>query len=140
MLYWNAMTKKLIHVVCGIIESGGKILLGKRSAPRQHAGFWEFPGGKIDPGETPESALTREIMEELGVTICVGRRLSVVVHEYETHSVRLIPFMCRITDGSITALEYRETAWINPAALIELPLLTPDYAILEEYVGITNNR
>ncbi|MGB7569913.1 MAG: (deoxy)nucleoside triphosphate pyrophosphohydrolase [Chitinivibrionales bacterium] len=131
------MTKKPINVVCAIIEHNGKILLGKRSAPRQHAGFWELPGGKIDPGETAQNALSREIMEELGVTIEAGRRLSIIVHEYETQAVRLIPFMCRITKGTIKPLEYQETAWINPATKIELPLLPPDYAILEEYARIT---
>jgi|SRR5271157_783881 len=130
------MTKKPINVVCAIIEHNGKILLGKRSAPRQHAGFWELPGGKIDPGETAQNALSREIMEELGVTIEAGRRLSIIVHEYETHAVRLIPFMCRITKGTIKPLEYQETAWINPATKIELPLLPPDYAILEEFARL----
>jgi 8-oxo-dGTP diphosphatase len=128
------MEKKAIDVVCAIMENDGKILLGKRSAPRQHAGFWELPGGKIDPGETPQDALLREIMEELGVTIEVGKRLSVVVHEYETHSVRLIPFICRISKGTIKPMEYQETSWVDPALKIDLPLLPPDYGILEEYV------
>jgi ADP-ribose pyrophosphatase len=128
-----ALEKKPIDVVCAIIEHNGKILLGKRSAPRQHAGFWELPGGKIDPNETPQDALSREIMEELGVAIEVNRQLSAVVHEYETHIVRLIPFICRITNGMIKPSEYQETAWVDPFAKIELPLLPPDYGILEEY-------
>jgi 8-oxo-dGTP diphosphatase len=128
------MEKKPIDVVCAIIESSGKILLGKRSAPRQHAGFWELPGGKIDPHEAPEKALSREIMEELGVSITVGKRLSMVVHEYETHVVRLVPFICRISEGTIKPMEYQETAWVDPTLKIDLPLLPPDYGILEEYV------
>jgi ADP-ribose pyrophosphatase len=128
------MKKKPIDVVCALIESDRKILLGKRSAPRQHAGFWELPGGKIDLNETPQDALSREILEELGVTIKVGKQLSMVVHEYETHIVRLIPFICRISGGTIKPLEYQETMWVDPAAKIELPLLPPDYGILEEYV------
>jgi 8-oxo-dGTP diphosphatase len=128
------MKKKPIEVVCAIIESDRKILLGKRSAPRQHAGFWELPGGKIDPGETPQNALSREIMEELGVTIEVGKQLSVVVHEYNTHTVRLIPFVCGISGGTIKPLEYQEIAWIDPSLKTEFPLLPPDYGILEEYV------
>lgn len=122
-----------IDVVCAIIEYDGKILLGKRSAPRKHAGFWELPGGKIDPNETPSAALSREIMEELGVTIELGRQLSEVVHSYETHTVRLIPFICRITGGTIKPLEYQKTAWVDPSVKIKLPLLPPDFGILEEY-------
>jgi len=134
------MKKKPIDVVCALIESDRKILLGKRSAPRQHAGFWELPGGKIDLNETPHDALSREIMEELGVTIEVGKQLSVVVHEYEMHIVRLIPFICRISKGTIKSLEYQETTWVDPAAKIELPLLPPDYGILEEYVQTKIDR
>jgi 8-oxo-dGTP diphosphatase len=127
------MKKKRFDVVCAIIELNGKILIGQRSAPRQHAGFWELPGGKIDPGETPQDALSREIMEELGVTVEVGKRLSMVVHEYKTHTVRLIPFICRISEGTIKPLEYQETAWIDAALKTDLPLLPPDQGILEEY-------
>jgi len=134
------MTKNLLNVVCGLIESKGKILLGKRSSPRMHAGFWEFPGGKINPGESPQSALSREIMEELGVTVYVGKQLSEVYHEYETHIVRLCPFICRITDGRIAVLEYREIAWIDPTDTMDLPLLPPDFGILKEYLSLTNNR
>jgi hypothetical protein len=73
-------------------------------------------------------------MEELGVTIEVGKQLSVVVHEYEMHIVRLIPFICRISKGTIKPMEYQETSWVDPALKIDLPLLPPDYGILEEYV------
>jgi 8-oxo-dGTP diphosphatase len=140
MLYWIGMTKNLLNVVCGLIESNGKILLGKRSPPRRHAGFWEFPGGKINPGESPINALSREIMEELGVIVHVGKQLSEVYHEYETHSVRLYPFICRITEGTVAILEYREIAWIDPANTMDLPLLPPDFEILKEYIQTAKNR
>ena len=140
MLYWIGMTKNLLNVVCGLIESNGKILLGKRLPPRQHAGFWEFPGGKINPGESPKNALSREIMEELGINVHVGKQLSEVIHEYETHTVRLCPFICSITEGTIAILEYREIAWIDPADTMDLPLLPPDFGILKEYIHLTSNR
>jgi len=84
----------MIEVCCAIIVEGDKILATRRSHGMHLAGFWEFPGGKIEPGETAEACIIREIREELNIEIKVENRLLPVEHHYPEKSIRLMPFMC----------------------------------------------
>lgn len=112
----------MLEVVCGIIKNPeGKILACRRGLDRHLGGLWEFPGGKIDAGETPEAALARELHEELGITVGVGKPLSAIVEWTDgAVSIRLRGYFCEITDGTPHPHEHDEIRW---CAISELPLL-----------------
>ncbi len=88
-----------IHVACAIIELGGKVLCTQRSASMSMPLKWEFPGGKINDGESPEECLRRELIEELGVEISAGEPLPTTIHHYPTFSITLYPFVCEMRGG-----------------------------------------
>jgi len=78
---------------------------------------WEFPGGKINSGETPEQCLKRELMEELGIEVDVGQPLPHTTYQYREYCVTLLPFICNITGGRLTLHEHKAFAWISPDSL-----------------------
>jgi 8-oxo-dGTP diphosphatase len=109
-----------IRVVAGAIERGGKILCAQRGVAQRHAGMWELPGGKVEPGESDEDALARELQEELGVAVHVGQQLGVSDHDYPAQSVRLVGYRCTIAQGQPVATEHAQLKWVGPEALDEL--------------------
>jgi 8-oxo-dGTP diphosphatase len=129
------MNIRSIHVACAIIEHNGLVLAAQRSASMSLPLKWEFPGGKIDPGESPEQCLKRELVEELGVTISVGPALKPTTHSYPTFTVTLYPFICAIENGEITLNEHAAIAWLPPEKLSSLDWAEADGPILAEYVG-----
>lgn len=124
-----------IHVACAIIERNGLVLAAQRSTSMILPLKWEFPGGKIDSGESPEQCLKRELVEELGVTIAVGPALKPATHSYPTFTVTLYPFICTIETGEITLHEHAAIAWLPPEELFSLDWAEADTPILAEYVG-----
>lgn len=127
---------KSIHVACAIIERDGKVLAAQRSERMNLPLKWEFPGGKIDPGESPEECLKRECREELGVEIGVGRALSVVTHSYSpTFTVTLYPFLSTILSGEIVLHEHTAVVWTEPEKLSSLDWAEADRPIIDEYLG-----
>jgi len=97
---------------------------------------WEFPGGKIDAGESPEECLKRECREELGIEIDVGDALSPVTHSYSTaFTVTLYPFLCSIRSGEVTLHEHKAVQWVAPADMRLLDWAGADWPIIEEYGG-----
>lgn len=100
-----------IDVTCAIIKNDGAILACKRGAESEHPFEWEFPGGKIEPNETEEECIKREIREELGVEIRIVKELKFIEHYYPSMLVRLIPFICEITQGKPLALEHERFCW-----------------------------
>jgi 8-oxo-dGTP diphosphatase len=125
---------KSIRVVCAIIEQNGEILAAKRSTCQPHGGCWEFPGGKINEDEEPKSAIVREIREELGADIKVLRVLDAVTHDYPDKRITLMPFVCRVENGELTALEHEELRFVDKKEAARLPWLPPDRLILEQYL------
>jgi 8-oxo-dGTP diphosphatase len=126
---------KKIQVACAIIEKNGTFLVARRSDARPHGGFWEFPGGKIDPGEDAREAIIREIKEELGFTIAVKKPLASVTFEYPDKTVTLTPFICDIAEGSPKALEHDEILWVDKNEANGLRWLPPDAEILGNYLS-----
>lgn len=103
-----------------IVNDRGEILCALRSQAMSMPGFWEFPGGKIDPAEQPEAALVREIEEELGCTIAVGELVADCTHPYPGVTVRLRTFMARIIQGEPVPAEHEALQWLPAARLGEL--------------------
>ena len=98
---------------------------------------WEFPGGKIHETERPEEALARELVEELGVTIAVGRALAPTTHRYPEFTVTLHPFLCTITGGEITLHEHAAIRWLPRAELHSVAWAPADLPILAAYQALT---
>ena len=94
---------------------------------------WEFPGGKINSGESAEDCLRRELVEELGVSINVGNALPHHMHHYETFSVTLYPFICKIDSGEITLHEHSAMVWLPITDLHVLDWADADLPVIEEY-------
>ena len=105
---------KHIQVTCAIINEDGLVLSAQRSASMSLPLKWEFPGGKIDKGESPEECLRRELVEELGIQVRVGKRLPTTTHHYPTFSVTLHPFVCSIDSGEIFLHEHAAITWLPP--------------------------
>jgi len=109
-------------VTAGVIWRKGKVLLAKRPSKGLLGGMWEFPGGKVESGESLEACLSREIMEELGVPIRVGGELGTYRHAYTHFRITLHAFTCDILSGDPQALEASELSWVPPSQLGRYPM------------------
>lgn len=125
----------MIQVTCAIIESEEGVLCAQRSTSMAHPGKWEFPGGKVEEGESEEECLIREIREELTVEISILERLPSASHTYENgFSLRLIPFRCQIQSGELRAIQHAELRWVPVAQLPFLDWAGADIPIVEAYL------
>lgn len=111
-----------LQVTAAVIWQEGKVLLAKRPASGLLGGMWEFPGGKIQPGETRQQALAREIVEELDTEVLVGEQIGVFKHAYTHYKVTLYAYHCRLYGKQPVALEAQEIRWITPAELEHYPM------------------
>ena len=103
---------KTLEVTAAIIRQNGKILICQRPAEKNCGLLWEFPGGKIEGGETGEQCIVRECQEELGITLSVERELTDITYEYPDRIVHLHFFLCNIADGDPEKKEHNALAWI----------------------------
>lgn len=124
----------MLIVTCALIEHGGKVLCAQRSASMKLPLKWEFPGGKIEAGETPEQCLVREIKEELGVEITILEPLPSNIHNYGTRPIKLLPFRCEIIQGELQLKEHQAFRWLYPSKLMELDWAAADIPIVEHYM------
>jgi 8-oxo-dGTP diphosphatase len=125
---------KHIDVTCAIIERDSLVLAAQRSAAMSLPLKWEFPGGKVDPGESLEECLQRELLEEMGVQVSPCRRLPSHTHHYPTFTVTLYPFVCTIEAGEIVLHEHAAIAWLPPSRLTELDWAEADLPVIEAYL------
>ena len=133
----------MIQVTAAIIAENGKVLIAKRKPTGRLPNLWEFPGGKVEPGEKPHEALVREIIEELGVEIELGEALSPVVHHYKTFSIGLLPFLAIIKQGEIVLTEHMEYRWATFDELNQFDWTPADIPVVRDVVAIlscTKNR
>ena len=126
---------KHIHVTCAIIERDGLVLAAQRSAAMSLPLKWEFPGGKIDPGESAEECLRRELVEELSILVSVGKSLPASTHRYPTFTVTLYPFVCSIASGDIVLHEHAAIDWLPPGQLQTLDWAEADWPVIEAYLA-----
>lgn len=132
----NSEEKKQIHVSAAVIVRGGDELGGKRVFATQRGygewkDWWEFPGGKIEEGESAENAVVREIREELATEICVERRLCTVEYDYPKFHLVMECFLCRVVSGKLTLLEHENAAWLSREELDSVKWLPADVEALE---------
>lgn len=121
----------MLEVVAGIIWRDGRYLAVERPAGARMAGWWEFPGGKIDPGETGGEALVRELEEELGITPLVFEFWRDLVHHYDDFSVHLHFYHIRRYRGEAAPLENQRMVWVDPAHPPALDFLPADAPVVE---------
>lgn len=120
-----------LEIAIGACRRGGRVLVARRPERAMLGGLWEFPGGKIEPGESPEQALAREFREEVGLAIRVGERFALVSHRYTHLTVRLHAFLCEaVRRGPARALASEEIRWVTLAGLQELPFPTANRKVI----------
>ena len=123
----------IIEVVGAIIKDGDKYLIGQRPAHKSQGGLWEFMGGKIEPGETPEQALKRECFEELALEIENERIIDSVVHKYPEKTIRLTLISCSPKSGSIPkALEHQQIKWVTRAEMDAIDFASADRELISK--------
>jgi 8-oxo-dGTP diphosphatase len=125
-------SQPITEVSAALIFHDGKLLITQRHARAHLGGLWEFPGGKREPGETFEQCLVREISEELGVEISVGKLFESVTHAYPEKTVHLKFFVCRLTGGEPKPLGCAAFKWIRAAELDNYPFPAADTKLLEK--------
>ncbi|MDD6985555.1 MAG: (deoxy)nucleoside triphosphate pyrophosphohydrolase [Eubacteriales bacterium] len=121
---------KTIRVSAAVIRSGNKIFATARGYG-EFKGQWEFPGGKIENGETPESALIREIKEELDTEIKVGNLISTIEYDYPTFHLSMDCFWCEIVRGNLVLKEAQDARWLTKENLFNVNWLPADKTIIE---------
>jgi len=111
-----------------LIDADGRVLICQRPPGKQLAGLWEFPGGKVEPGETPEACLIRELDEELGITVAAACLAPFVFasHTYESFHLLMPLFLIRRWEGQPTRKEHTALAWVRPAQLFDYPMPPAD--------------
>lgn len=125
------MERNRLVVVAAVTERDGRVMLCQRK-PASHAGLkWEFPGGKIEPGESPEAALVRELREELDIGVVVGRVRDVVFYQYPDRDVLLLFYACAIASGEPTPVDCNAIAWARPQELSKYDLAAADRVFVE---------
>ena len=123
---------KTIEVVAAVIfDAQGRIYATQRGYG-EWKDWWEFPGGKIEPGETPQQALRREIREELDADIEVGELLRTIDYDYPTFHLTMHCFKCRLANGHLTLLEHEAAKWLNPSDLHSVRWLPADEEIIQD--------
>lgn len=125
------MADSPIHVVAGVLrDAQGRVLVAQRPAGKHLAGFWEFPGGKRDPGETPPDALRRELAEELGIRVDAAEPLIAVPWTYPEKRIVLDAWIVTAYTGEVHAREHEALRWVDPAELATLPMPPADVPIV----------
>ena len=121
-----------IQVSCLVLFHEGKILATRRGAAMDLPGCWEFPGGKVELGESPENCLLREIREELSIEIRICDSLTPILHLYPNKEIQLIPFLATWQGGSLKLTEHAQSQWLNKEDLLSLNWAPADLPIVQE--------
>jgi len=127
------MARELLLVAAAaLIDRDNRVLIAQRPAGKSMAGLWEFPGGKVNKGETPEAALVRELREELGIEVCdtcLGP-FTFASHNYETFHLLMPLYLCRNWEGDITPAEGQAVKWVRASRLVDYPMPPADLPLV----------
>ena len=120
-----------IRVVGAVFHDGERFLACRKKPGKPLEGHWEFPGGKIEPGETPEQALAREIREELNLIAEVGQKVTTTTYEYEFATIELTTFYCTLVDGDLRLTDHDATKWVTSTEAAHLTWAPADTPAVE---------
>ncbi len=123
--------KKIIKVTAAILEKDGQIIIAQRKSSDHLSGKWEFPGGKIEPGETPEECLARELKEEFDIDVTIGEHLGSNVHHYDHISIELMAYRASWVGGAITMNDHKAYRWVTVDQLTEFDFAPADVPFVE---------
>ena len=121
----------MLVVSAAVVERDGRVMLCQRLPDAHNPLKWEFPGGKLEPGESPEAALARELREELGIEVAVNRVRDAVYYRYPDRDVLVLFYDCRIAEGEPRALDCNAVAWAAPEAMRDYDFAGADRAFVE---------
>ena len=127
-----AQVKLVVVVACALIDPDGRVLVAQRPAGKTMGGLWEFPGGKMEPGERPEDALIRELREELGIEVkeaCLAP-FSFASHSYADFHLLMPLYVCRRWEGTPEPREHSALKWLRPKELTDLPMPPADIPLI----------
>jgi 8-oxo-dGTP diphosphatase len=130
--------KILLVAACALVDADNRVLIAQRPADKSMAGLWEFPGGKVEEGETPEDCLIRELREELGVTTwksCLAP-LSFASHGYEAFHLLMPLYVCRKWEGTVRAVEHQAIKWVRPVKLRDFPMPPADEPLIPPLIDL----
>jgi 8-oxo-dGTP diphosphatase len=118
----------VLVAACALVDADGRVLIARRPAGRDFAGLWEFPGGKVEPGERPEDAVIRELSEELGIDVTLSclAPLTFASHAYDAFHLLMPLFVCRRWKGRPVSREGQEIAWVRPLRLADYEMPPAD--------------
>ena len=125
--------KLVVRVPCAVIEHDGKVLAGQRSAALSFPLQWEFPGGKLEKGETDEQALFREIMEELNVAVTIIDKLPETSKDQGWREIVLVPFVCKVDTTDFILTEHEQILWLDADDLPTLDWTEADLNVIQNY-------
>ncbi len=128
----------LLVVACALVDADNRVLVTQRPEGKQLAGLWEFPGGKLEPGERPEDALVRELQEELGIVTKVPclAPLTFASHAYDDFHLLMPLYVCRRWEGTPSGREGQAMKWVRPAALRDLPMPPADIPLIPHLMDL----
>lgn len=127
--------RRPLRVLAAILEKNGRWLIAKRKKGDRFAGFWEFPGGKLERGETPKECLARELSEEFGIGVRVGRRLGSVNYSSPAFAIELIAYSVSHLAGSFRLQDHEEVRWASPSQISRFALTEPDRLLLRKLMA-----
>ncbi len=120
-----------IDVAAAVIIADGKVLTARRRPGLHLAGYWEFPGGKIEAGESPQGCLQRELDEELGLNCLIGQYLGQSIHDYGDKRVRLIAYLASVVAGSLAPVDHDRILWLSAEELPALQWAPADVPLVQ---------
>jgi 8-oxo-dGTP diphosphatase len=129
-------SQSIINVTCAIIYIENKILVTQRSETMNLPLKWEFPGGKLEPSETEEACIKRELLEEINIEVELLKKLSPNIHDYGIFKVNLIPFVARYNSGELHLAEHKDFKLLDKSQLLNLDWAAADLPIVEEFLKL----